>query len=97
MKIEKTCRGFDYSEFVDSYGAKCSLQMSSSAEEPKIWLGCDDADPKMLASKTPEGGNGWVSIPMPDEYIANTRMHLTMKMVRRLLPSLIKFSITGRI
>jgi hypothetical protein len=34
-------RGFLKGEFVDRYGAKCSIQKSSLATEDCIWLGCD--------------------------------------------------------
>lgn len=39
MHIKKTSRGFDLIEFVDHYGAECSLQKSSLATEDCIWLG----------------------------------------------------------
>jgi len=39
MKDSKTQKGFEITEFEDTYGVECSLQMSSSAEEDKIWLG----------------------------------------------------------
>lgn len=95
MKKRKTNRGFSISEFRDRYNAKCSLQKSSIATEDCIWLGIDDADPKILASQTPEGGNGWVTYDIPDNVLLTTRMHLTRKQVARLLPSLIKFVLTG--
>lgn len=34
-----TERGFAIVKFTDCYGVPCSIQESSSAEEPKIWLG----------------------------------------------------------
>lgn len=92
MKKTHTKRGFEIIEFMDDYGAECSLQESSSAEESKIWLGCDNANPKML---NPDG-HGWVPIEMPEDYIANTRMHLTRKQVKSLLPHLIRFAFLGR-
>jgi hypothetical protein len=42
-------------------------------------------------------GKGWKPVPMPAEYIANTRMHLTKKQVARLLPHLEKFIREGEI
>jgi hypothetical protein len=39
LKVERTDRGFIRYEFTDRYGERCSLQMSSLAEEPAIWLG----------------------------------------------------------
>jgi len=94
MKIKKTSRGFGRIEFIDYYGIKCSLQKSSLADKDAIWLGCNDADPKQLIP-----GQGWTPIKMPDknEWMAHTRMHLTQKEVKKLLPHLIKFVKTGEI
>ena len=97
MKYRKTQRGFGYYSFTDTYGAVCSLQKSSSAMEEKIWLGVDDADPKIMASKTPEGGTGWVSYHIPEDVLLTTRMHLNRKQVKKLLPILRLFVKTGEI
>ena len=37
-----TKRGFKLGEFKDLYGADCSVQESSSAAIPAIWLGMDE-------------------------------------------------------
>lgn len=42
METKTTQRGFDYKEFEDSKGVKCSIQQSSIATEEAIWFGCDD-------------------------------------------------------
>lgn len=97
MKFKKTGRGFAHYDFTDTYGVKCSLQKSSSAMEDKIWLGVDDADPKIMASKTPEGGNGWVPYHIPEDVMLTTRMHLNQKQVKELLPILQRFVETGKI
>jgi len=97
MKRKKTQRGFAYYEFTDAYGAKCSLQKSSSAMVDRIWFGVDDADPKIMASKTPEGGNGWVPYTIPEDVMLTTRMHLDQKQVKKLLPILQRFVETGEI
>lgn len=39
--MEVTPRGFSIKSFKDTYGKPCSLQKSSSAYEPRIWLGID--------------------------------------------------------
>jgi putative RNA 2'-phosphotransferase len=90
IKFKNTNRGFGCGEFTDRNGAKCSIQESSLATEAAIWLGCDNADPKECIS-----GKGWVNIPMPAEYVANTRMHLTVEMAEALIPLLQKFVKTG--
>lgn len=90
MKTSKTCRGFTLSEFKDNNGVSCSVQKSSSAEEDKIWLGCDNADPTTLIP-----GKGWTPVDMPDMYNANTRMHLTQDQVKALIPALQHFVDTG--
>ena len=97
LNYKKTHRGFRYIEFTDTYDVKCSLQKSSSAMEEKIWLGVDDADPKIMASKTPEGGTGWVSYHIPEDVLLTTRMHLNRKQVKKLLPILRLFVKTGEI
>lgn len=90
LEIGQTHRGFVRIEFTDVYGVRCSLQKSSLATEDAIWLGCNDADPKVMIP-----GSGWKPWPMPDDYIANTRMHLTREQVRELLPILRHFVETG--
>jgi len=94
LKKEKTNREFTYTTFKDSYGNKCSLQMSSSIE-PSIWLGCDEIGLKKLDNK----GGGWEDIDTSGDetttYIANTRMHLTREQVKALLPLLTKFAASG--
>lgn len=92
MRIKKTIRGFALVTFKDHNGIKCSLQKSSLATEDAVWLGCNDANPQQLIS-----GKGWQPVPMPAEYIANTRMHLTRKQVVKLLPHLEKFVKEGEI
>ena len=44
MKITKTGRGFAKAEFTDNNGVPCSIQESSSAEKPHIWLGCQSGE-----------------------------------------------------
>ena len=96
LKFDKTCRGFEVGNFRDSYGTKCSIQESSSAEEAKIWLGCDDANPKILACHVNGGmANGWVDYPVHPEASFTTRMHLTVEMAEALIPILQKFVKTG--
>jgi hypothetical protein len=82
-------RGFEFQEFTDRYGAKCSIQKSSLAFEDCIWLGIDKAEPKI---QSPEG---WIPFEVPEGVLISTRMHLTRQMVIDLLPSLVKFANTG--
>ena len=92
MKIEKTKRGFHIINFLDSNNVKCSLQESSAAEDDYIWLGCDDANPRKLVPY-----EGWQPIKMPEDYLADTRMHLNRDKVAELLPCLIQFVMTGNL
>ncbi len=41
LVIRKSQRGFKYAEFRDRYQQKCSIQESSLATEPCLWLGVD--------------------------------------------------------
>ena len=97
VKPCKTVRGFDLIEFKDRYGAKCNIQKSSLATENAIWLGVEDANPQIMASKTKEGGTGWVKYDIPDNVLLTTRMHLTQEQVKDLLPILQRFADTGEL
>lgn len=99
MEIRKgyTNRGFGNIEFKDRYGAECSIQKSSLAEEDAIWFGVNYADPKIMASQTKEGGTGWVAYDIPKDVLLTTRMHLTQDQVKELLPILQTFAETGEL
>lgn len=99
MELKKgfTRRGFRHVEFTDRYGDKCSIQKSSLATENAIWFGVDDASPQIMASKTQEGGTGWVPFKIPEDVLLTTRMHLTQKQVNELLPILTVFAETGEL
>lgn len=97
MERTRTRRGFALCHFRDLYGAKCSLQKSSLADDEAIWFGVDDADPQIMASKVKEGGTGWVKYPIPEDVLLTTRMHLNREQVAELLPVLQKFVDTGEI
>jgi len=95
-KQKRTGRGFPMVEFKDYYDAPCSLQASSLAiyQQPgtsAIWLGCDDATPKVLASEAAKFGiettetTGWVPYPIPEDVQLTTRMHLDRKQVKALI------------
>lgn len=90
--VENTERGFERLEFTDRYGVKCSLQQSSLATEDAIWLGCNEANPQVFV---PNGNPSWRPVPMPDEYIADTRMHLTREQVEGLMFHLQSWLDTG--
>lgn len=108
LKYGFTQRRFPHVTFTDRYGAECSIQLSSLATDDAIWLGVDDADPKIMARDAhrmkldhllPESGperlNGWVTYPLPEEVLLTTRMHLTKEQVKALLPILQRFAETG--
>lgn len=103
MKKNKTSRGFNFFEFVDSYGSNCTIQKSSSAMEDKIWFGVNDANPIIMVTDAKRLGmqinedNGWMPYPIPAEVEFSTRMHLTRDMVKELLPILQGFVETGEI
>jgi hypothetical protein len=97
MDITKTARGFSCLTFADRNGEACSLQESSLATEPAIWLGVDDARPMILASTLRSDLTGWVNFPIPDDVSFTTRMHLTQDQVAALLPYLHQFVETGEL
>ena len=69
-----TNRGFPYKEFKDKYGAVCSIQMSSIATEPCLWLGVNEEQSDEFKAE-------FKSFPY-------TRMHLTYNQVKRLVEDL---------
>ena len=40
---------------------------------------------------------GWIPYPIPEEVSINTRMHLSVKQVKKLIPILQRFVDTGKI
>ena len=95
MQLELTNRGFLRGEFADEYGHSCSIQESSIVSPACIWLGVNDAEPKIMASETPEGGTGWVPFNVPQNVLLHTRMHLNQEQVREILPLLTHFAEYG--
>jgi len=41
MEIERTGRGFPIARFRDLYRSECSIQDSSLANQPAVWVGVD--------------------------------------------------------
>lgn len=95
LKQGITNRGFGLIEFKDIYGDACEIQKSSLADADAIWFGIADADPQIMASKTKEGGTGWVPFEIPKDVLLTTRMHLSQEAVKELLPILQHFAETG--
>lgn len=105
MKIKQNSRGFNFVNFTDANGEACSVQRSSSMNEPLIWLGVGDVKLKVLVRN--EGWKtfseedlaekfGTVMEPCP-HVLMGGRMHLNRKQVKNLLPILKKFVETGEI
>ena len=100
---KKTSRGFRLLNFTDRYDLPCSIQKSSLATEAAIWFGIDDARPIILAREAASVGVqtnatcGWVPYPIPPNVSLHTRMHLTQKQVKKLLPILQHFADTGEL
>ena len=94
--VARTARGFEIVTFADRYGTRCSLQASSLAGDEKpgnsaVWLGPDDAAPKVRARRARSPGvetaesTGWVPYPMPPSVHLTTRMHLDREQVAALI------------
>jgi len=104
IKMRHTNRGFCRGEFKDQYGEACSLQKSSLATKDCIWLGISRAE-----VRTMQPGSGWktwsdeelqAALGVPNSFgylVITSRMHLTRKMVRDLLPALQHFVDTGEL
>lgn len=101
--VKRCTRGFPYFEFRDRYQTPCSMKKSSLATQDAIWLGVDDAEPRIMASQASEYGvettetTGWIDYPIPKGVLINTSMHLTREDVLKLLPQLIHFANTGEL
>jgi len=100
MKALKTERGFRYIKFKDKNGIECSIQKSSSIED-SIWLGANKIGLKeFVAYRTPDAWQDRTEFDngtLEHSFIANNRMHLTVKQVKKLLPILEAFVKTGEI
>jgi hypothetical protein len=107
IEFYETQRGFKNGKFKDYGGEQCSIQKSSLATQDAIWLGIDNANPQIMSSDAirmglkkrtfTEADNGWTPYEIPKEVMLSTRMHLTQKQVKTLLPVLQKFVKTGEI
>ena len=91
MEFTNTQRGFSIAEFTDLYGNKCSLQKSSNAEVDAIWFGVGDPEINIMM------GGQWKTVELPEGAIVHSRMHLSQKQVKELLPALQKFAETGEL
>lgn len=102
MKEGVTQRGFEFLEFDDLYGAKCSVQQSSLAiDGGALWFGPDDPSPRVLASQAASAGvkttetTGWVPYPLPPNVHCTTRAHLSREQVAALVVRLNQWLATG--
>lgn len=84
MQLKATNRGFVMGEFTDGNGVKCSIQESSAAEQPMLWLGCDGPNPMQF----PGNNTGWHPYQLPANVECTTRMHLTQEQAAELIPLL---------
>lgn len=101
FKIYKRDDGFKFAQFTDRYAHTCSIQKSSLGTEDAIWIGVNDVDPKIRVTNAKKLGiitnetTGWIPYPVPEDVSFYSRMHLTKKQVKQLLPILQKFVQTG--
>lgn len=70
----------------------CDIQESSSII-PHIWLGTNNPEPKILASKVYPGGTGWIDYDLSKDVLINHRMHLNKKQCISLGLKLLKFGL----
>lgn len=101
--IRRNHRGFRLADFTEYNGHECSIQESSSANEPLLWLGIDDPRPMILAREAHAHGietdavSGWVEVPLPPGASISGRMHVTQDMAASLIPLLQHFVDTGEL
>lgn len=104
----KTPRGFERIIFTDDYGARCSIQESSSVE-PHIWLGVHTIKPLIMAKDAEalgdepmcridgNGGVGWYDVIFNEKIQMFSRMHLTRKQAKWVADKLMEFYYTEKI
>ena len=80
----ETGRGFTRVIFKDHYGRACTLQESSMAKPPAVWLGVEADQIKRELVEHPGA-------------TPRTRMHLSEERVSNLLPYLLKFLAEGEL
>lgn len=98
--------------FLDHYNKKCSLQISSAATAECVWLGIEDAEPRILTTDAIRLGVikeedvphnflgepcGWIKYPVPQEVSFTTRMHITREQAKQLALKLLEFALCGTI
>lgn len=88
-EIKYNQRGFAYIEFEDTHGNQCSLQKSSAALYDAIWFGIADPEINVMID------GGWKRLAIPEGAVVNSRMHITQKQLREILPLLQHFADTG--
>lgn len=84
--ISRTSRGFEYIEFIDSFGKTCSLQQSST-------IGPADGSDDARASQ-PGASRIWLGVDRGD--VGPTRMHLDRSQVIDLIEQLQHWVDTGK-
>lgn len=110
IRMYFTERGFRIGHFNDIYGTGCSIQESSLAEKPAIWLGVNCPEIKVMSidakNLTPpvivpdEGSgenHGWCNYIIPDKVHVFSRMHLDIDMAKELVKQLQHFIKTGEL
>lgn len=103
FNFSKTGRGFTIGYFEDLYNDRCSIQESSLADQPAIWLGIVDANPQVMAKDAHRLGvpttevNGWIPYPIPEEVLLTTRMHLSREQAKDLAYLLLYFHANGEL
>ena len=108
IKKHFTNRGFVIREFEDLYGAKCSIQESSLAEKPALWLGVHEPEitvlsldaknlppPKIVSDEGSGEDYGWSKYILPEKVCVVSRMHIDIDMAKDLVEILSYFIENG--
>ena len=108
IAFDYTPRAFVRGSFRDRNGEECSIQESSLATEPCIWLGMDRANicvmsseshnlppPKLVLEEGSTENSGWKKYVLPDKVHDFCRMELTQEMALELSGLLLYFAERG--
>jgi hypothetical protein len=76
-------------EFHDAHQNECSLQESSTDMYDAVWLGVQEPVINVMVD------GGWKDLVLPEGAVVNSRMHLTQRQIRKILPLLEYFAEHG--
>ena len=91
VETRLTQNGDIRTDFLDLHDNRCSLQKSTAKQYDAIWLGISIPLINIMVD------GGWKALALPEGAVVNSRMHLSQKMVKDMLPALEYFAKHGEL